>query len=260
MGLTRHAGHYKIPDGWIPEEHMSVGGLYQSWRHVEDMLTRFGLPGHVIHNEDVNMKEKMDLLLFLSENVNVQTFISHQISPLENKNEQVQREQKTQKAKQNATPSVKAREELDLDLPPTKKPAMYSRRKSLHAPSSAVRPEELSRCKLLNGTTVEHYWQTLGSIHTDGVDFEWGEYIGFRSQIGRAYYDSFTRKGKKWQVGDFIWMKEGTLKKELYRIVSAFQAMKSFIGKWINPDDELQKRGTLADVRGQLVFSSYEAQ
>jgi hypothetical protein len=106
---------------------------------------------------------------------------------------------------------------------------------------------------------VEHYWQTLGSIHTEsGVEFKWGEYIGFRSQIGRAYYDSFTLKGENWQVGDFVWMKEGKFKKELYRIVSAFQAMKSFIGQWIKPDDELQKRGTLPDVR--TVVFSYEAQ
>lgn len=164
----------------------------------------------------------------------------------------MKRERKT------VTPFVKAREELDLEEPPKKIRSKYSRKKSLLKPSSAVRPEELSRCKLPNGTVVEHYWQTLGCIHTNGVDFEWGKYIGFRSQIGRAYFDSFTLKGKNWQVGDFVWIKEvkeGTEdEEELFRIVSAFQAMKSFIGMWNNPDDELQKRGTFPDKRRVAFF------
>jgi hypothetical protein len=92
---------------------------------------------------------------------------------------------------------------------------------------------------------VDRTWQTLGSIHKPtGCHFEWGEYIGFRSEIGRAYHDSFTLEGEKWHVGEFVWIKEGTFNEELFRIVSAFQAMKSFVGKWVNPDDELQKRGT----------------
>jgi hypothetical protein len=47
---------------------------------------------------------------------------------------------------------------------------------------------------------------------------------------------------------------EEEVKEELFRIVSAFQATKSFIGKWINPDDELQKRGTFPDKRRVAFF------
>ena len=70
MGLTQLGGFYKIPDGWIPQK----DSLCQSWSHVENMLTKFGIPDNVVHDENVSTKEeKIGLMLYLTENVNVQT-------------------------------------------------------------------------------------------------------------------------------------------------------------------------------------------
>lgn len=100
------------------------------------------------------------------------------------------------------------------------------------------------------------FWETLGSVNCPHhCNFEWDDssFIGWRSGLGRAYYGSFRLNGITWQVGDFLWIKEGEQHEELHRIVSAFQALKSFIGNWENPDDELQKRGQVYIEVTQLV-------
>jgi hypothetical protein len=53
-------------------------------------------------------------------------------------------------------------------------------------------------------------------------------------------------RGVQHNVGDFVWKTEGEEKK-LYRILSAFQATKSWMGYWSKRrekvKEELQKRG-----------------
>ena len=150
-------------------------------------------------------------------------------------------------------------------MPPVKMRPLYSRKKSHTSPSSKVEADEVSRTKLLDGTTVSHYWETLGHTHDppEGYEFEWcpdeastnSGYVGFRSKLGRAYYDSFRLNGTTWNVGEFVYIKEegevsGGSIEDLCRIVSAFQATRSFIGQWNSPgeDVELQNRGTYTHV------------
>ena len=86
--------------------------------------------------------------------------------------------------------------------------------------------------------TLPDFWDTLGQIRPISTDFIWGKPIGYRRHMGRAYFDSFELFGKWIRVGSFVKME-----KQYYKIISAFQATRSFVGRWNTKSDELQNRG-----------------
>ena len=99
-----------------------------------------------------------------------------------------------------------------------------------------------------------NYWETLGQVRNKEVDFAWprekNSFLGYRKELGRVYYDSFRFRGVKYLVGDFVWVTESVgskTQKRLCRIVSSFQALKSFMGYWSRKrsgiKEEIQKRG-----------------
>jgi hypothetical protein len=96
------------------------------------------------------------------------------------------------------------------------------------------------------------FWNTLGATHADPEEFSWGSPIGWRMGLGRAYYASFKLRGLELKPGDFV-VRHETLDsgvvQEVFQILSAFQAMKSWVGHWNSKkskeENELQKRGTL---------------
>ncbi len=98
-------------------------------------------------------------------------------------------------------------------------------------------------------TINQPIWETLGSQRKKDVDFTWGPIIGWREHLGRAYFESFKLCGLELRPGDFVVRRErDTLSskeyEEVFQIKSAFQAMKSWVGKWNKgSQNELQKRG-----------------
>jgi hypothetical protein len=57
--------------------------------------------------------------------------------------------------------------------------------------------------------------------------------------LGRVYYDSFELSGELFNVGNFVKIDDSSL----YKLISAFQATKSFVGRWNSLKDEIQSRG-----------------
>ena len=105
------------------------------------------------------------------------------------------------------------------------------------------------------------YWDTLGSCRLDPSIFHWANPtngsatpspnpFGYDKKLGRAYYSSFVLHGKQFNVGDYIVRSEYD-GEDILRIVGAFQATKSFLGRWGGGHDwenqttseEIQKRG-----------------
>lgn len=109
--------------------------------------------------------------------------------------------------------------------------------------SKSTDPLRLGMPSSINGS----FWETLGSQHNQDVDFTWGAIIGWREHLGRAYFASFKLRGLELKPGDFVVRRERERSKvydEVFQIISAFQAMKSWVGKWNKgPQNELQKRG-----------------
>jgi hypothetical protein len=56
--------------------------------------------------------------------------------------------------------------------------------------------------------------------------------------MGRVYYDSFTLCNNQIRVGDFV-----KLDDKYFKLVSAFQGTRSFVGKWNGAKVQLQNRG-----------------
>jgi hypothetical protein len=126
-------------------------------------------------------------------------------------------------------------------------------RKSLESRSPEIQRDELALLDDVDYSGLpKHlfYWDTLGETRTRGVDFSWptdvGSFLGYREKVGRVYYRSFTLRGHKYTVGDFVWKTESE-ERGVYRILSAFQATKSYMGYWSkkreHQKEELQKRG-----------------
>jgi hypothetical protein len=126
-------------------------------------------------------------------------------------------------------------------------------RKSLESRSPEIQTDELALLGYVDYPGLpEHlfYWDTLGETRARGVDFSWptdeGSFLGYREKLGRVYYRSFTLRGHKYIVGDFVWKTESE-ERGVYRILSAFQATKSYMGYWSkkreHQKEELQKRG-----------------
>lgn len=142
------------------------------------------------------------------------------------------------------TETVVLRESIDPLLPHPPPKRKYGNRKDL-----------LSRDSLVDLDGIESqadFWDTLGPPRYKQVSFSWNYsdepavFLGYRKSIGRVYFDSFTLRCHPFRVGDFVWKTENG-EKGLFRIVSAFQATRSFMGFWNKRDeklkDELQKRG-----------------
>ena len=93
-----------------------------------------------------------------------------------------------------------------------------------------------------------YFWDMRGRLRFDCecIEFEWpdGSFLGYRRYLGRVYHDSFFFQGASFNVGDFVWVTQGG-ERYLSRIISAFQATRSFIGYWDSRrrKRELQKRG-----------------
>jgi hypothetical protein len=144
-----------------------------------------------------------------------------------------------------ATPTV-PRESIDPLLPHPPPTRRYRDRKDLLSRDSLV------ECAGdLDGIERQaDFWDTLGRVRNKRVSFSWTSSdkqavsLGYRKSLGRVYYDSFTLRCHTFRVGDFVWkMDDG--EKGLFRIVSAFQATRSFMGFWDKKWEQelVQKRG-----------------
>ena len=101
-------------------------------------------------------------------------------------------------------------------------------------------------------SNFEHYWDRVGKLRKLNTNFRWdfdsrfedGSEVIVNRKIGRAYYSAFFFDDIHYKVGDFVKI-PGTKPTELFRIVGAFQAMKSYLGAWNEKTvtDEIQKRG-----------------
>ena len=128
--------------------------------------------------------------------------------------------------------------------------------------------------------SVMRYWHTLGKCHLSPKKFKWdgqtassitGGAIKYNPDLGRAYYSKCSiYQNNEWtsfQAGDFVWRKiiqeDNTTKNDpnvdildphdgfpkLFRIISMFQAMKSYRGKWVSDDTCMENDDTLEDIQ-----------
>jgi DEAD/DEAH box helicase len=131
---------------------------------------------------------------------------------------------------------VKYKKRRDLDpLPPKRK---RQRRKSLFCGPRRLQTEEFEGGNKFSLSSL-YFWDTLGETRPKSDDFSWGRPIGYRRHMGRVYYDSFELSGELFNVGNFVMIDNSSL----YKLISAFQATKSFVGRWNSPKDEIQTRG-----------------
>lgn len=127
------------------------------------------------------------------------------------------------------------------NIPPRRR---YLKRKSLF-PGTDGTQRKLQQDELIGYASTQSYsfWQTLGKTRCIGYDFKWkGKPLGYRSSMGRVYYESFVLNGTEIGVGNIVRFSES---EAILKVVSAFQATKSFVGFW--PDRktraEVQNRG-----------------
>ena len=117
---------------------------------------------------------------------------------------------------------------------------------------------------------VSSYWNTQGRLRVLSSEmFSWklkkrgrndsnseeNNFLRHDFDLGRAYYSSFYVRGEKFFVGDYVL----TERNQMYRIIGAFQAMKSFIGAWKKKGvvvDEIQKRGHPYAIMVPLVLNN----
>ena len=122
-------------------------------------------------------------------------------------------------------------------LPPKRK---RLGRKSIFCRRRKLDPDEFHGSQSLS---MPDFWDTLGNIRPKTDIFSWGKSIGYRRHMGRVYFDSFKLCEKTLRVGDFVSIKDKFHRDEFFRIVSAFQATRSFVGRWMKKEEELQNRG-----------------
>ena len=158
----------------------------------------------------------------------------------------------------------KPRQTMFSKLPPRR--LQYHRRKSAKRPSSGILMSSTAVAGENSSETghmeIIPYWDTLGSCRLDSSVFFWTNPtngsanpspnpFGYDKKLGRAYYSAFVLHGKKFNVGDYIIRTEYGGEEDILRIVGAFQATKSFLGRWGGGDnwekqktsEEIQKRG-----------------
>jgi hypothetical protein len=173
-------------------------------------------------------------------------------------------------------------EPLDEECPPLKKDGFYNRRKSRSRRDATIKDtRSLTRTVLLDKSEVTHIWDVmsrkphLGRPHTLRADqFSWPYdkafsnvqsarsfdesfsegYLGFRHKIGRIYFNSFRIKGETFKVGDFVELQDNGNPLEVVRIISSFEATKSWTALRDYDTDEqaeYQKRGKSLRVKMQ---------
>lgn len=137
---------------------------------------------------------------------------------------------------------------LRRSIPPRRR---RLRRKKLQTRSPDIQPDELVGETEHQGLSSPlYFWNTLGEVRSRGVSFSWPTDseagLGYSNSLGRVYYKSFLLRGMQFFAGDFVWRVENG-ERSLHRILSAYQATKSFMGYWsmkaMRQKEELQKRG-----------------
>ena len=141
----------------------------------------------------------------------------------------------------------------------------------------AVSRNKVFEKKFICGNIKRYYWNTLGRLHVSSPQiFTWTKhnetrqrtttmskdaksdtqninkssnarkekknFLFYDFKLGRAYFSSFYFRDEKFSVGDFVSVGPN----QVYRIIGAYQAMKSYIGAWSKkgiPTEEIQKRG-----------------
>lgn len=110
-----------------------------------------------------------------------------------------------------------------------------------------MRPDEIEpQSQNVSSSEQIFFYQTVGKLrHSSAVNFKWGNQIGCRANLGRLYFDSFALQEVQFKVGDFVMQELHDGDKHLFKVVSAFQALQSFHGKWEKKHGVslLQKRG-----------------
>ena len=112
-----------------------------------------------------------------------------------------------------------------------------------------------------NGTTNHTsspnycFWDTLGGTRSDEDDFSWlllvdQPPLGYRAELGRVYFETFRFLDEDYRVGSFVRKLENQTN-YLFRIISAFQATKSFLGYFGRsyPNNKEKKTGTTPETR-----------
>jgi hypothetical protein len=123
-------------------------------------------------------------------------------------------------------------------LPPQRR---YHQRKSIWEVSKPLKPDELVFGEEGQLTSTYFFHQTLGRTRLSNCNsFTWGNPLGYRQLVGRVYYASCIWNDVVLKVGTFI-----RLGKEVLKVVSLFQATKSFVGRYQKGSvrKELQNRG-----------------
>jgi hypothetical protein len=100
-------------------------------------------------------------------------------------------------------------------------------------------------------TTRENTSDQLGHLRVrEGINFAWtGSRIAEENnEIGRVYFRGFSLCNKKFKTGDIVTIETAEVNETVCRIVSTFQATKSFIGHYQYYEGlvEIQKRGEFA--------------
>ena len=131
-----------------------------------------------------------------------------------------------------------------LGLEPIPPKRVYRKKKSVFAGS--LRNLERAEFGGSGFLTSLAFWDTLGKPRAGAYTFAWGKAIGYRSQMGRVYYDWFQLGSNTIRVGDFVKLTQDGRKQgkgEFFKVVSAFQATRSFVGRWNSASEQLQNRG-----------------
>jgi hypothetical protein len=100
-------------------------------------------------------------------------------------------------------------------------------------------------------TTRENTSDQLGHLRVrEGINFAWtGSALPEENnEIGRVYFPGFSLRNEKFNIRDIVTIKTAEVNETVCRIVSTFQATKSFMGHYQYYEGlvEIQKRGTFA--------------
>jgi len=229
---------------------------------------------HLAHNGFGKFLLKDDLVIdeynlkafcvYLAENPKVETFITPSViepssnttrSPFTrrkrlslNKTEDL--EDKVHKKKDNKTPIVNLNTNVAFRI-------SYKKVKSLKKPSTLIDPLSID-----GGQDVKHIYETLGKCRFAPSSFSWNrnggtvsksDILHYSKNLGRVYFKGFKLRDKYFNVGDFVQNGFSQHKKskfpDIFRIVAAYQACQTFVGKWNSRSNQLknktqiQKRG-----------------
>jgi hypothetical protein len=111
--------------------------------------------------------------------------------------------------------------------------------------------EQYSACHQSVAATRFDSISRLGHLRSrEGINFAWtGSALPEENnEIGRVYFPGFSLRNKKFNIDDIVTIKTAEVNETVCRIVSTFQATKSFMGHYHNYEGlvEIQKRGAFA--------------